>query len=103
MIEDDVETMVFVADVLTSLGHAFDYAPSQKSARNFIGSHDYAYVLLDLEIPVREGAQKGRTQTGKNLLREILDQPGGKLTPVIIMAEPDRNFARGSDGKDGSG
>jgi DNA-binding NtrC family response regulator len=91
VVDDDRQILEAVADILTSLGHAYDLASTQEEARGYLGSGRHDYVLLDLEIPVRQGGLP-RIQNGLNLLAETLKAPGMENVPVIVMT------AHGRDG-----
>ena len=93
VIDDDKEIIRTVGDILDSLGHRYDAAGDQESARKLLEPDKYAYVLLDLEIPVRPG-RLCRIQNGKNLLAEIRQTSGMAHVPVIVMT------GHGSDGPD---
>lgn len=92
IVEDNQEVAEDVVDVLASLGHQSDHAVSMESARKLLDAGEYDYVLLDLEIPAREGRGIPRLQNGKNLLREIRAHSTHGKVPVIIMT------AHGNDG-----
>lgn len=84
VVDDDEDIIRTVGDILDSLGHRYDAAADQEGARNLLGPDKYAYVLLDLEIPVRPG-HLCRIENGKNLLAEIRQTPGMESMPVIVM------------------
>lgn len=83
LVEDDPRILESVKDIVDSLGHDFDGASSQDEARQLIGTQEYDYVLLDLEIPVKLGRNAPRIQNGMNLLAELNDKYG-KQVPVIV-------------------
>ncbi len=93
VIDDDPDIQDDVRDRLESLGHTCDCVGSQDEAREHLRSDGYAYVLLDLEIPVRYG-RKPRIINGQNLLTEIRGIEEFESTPVIVMT------AHGLDGPD---
>lgn len=84
VVDDDEEIIRTVGDILDSLGHEYDAAGDQESARNLLAPDKYSYVLLDLEIPIRPG-RLCRIQNGKNLLNEIRRTSGMEDVPVIVM------------------
>ncbi|GIX04983.1 MAG: hypothetical protein KatS3mg114_0852 [Planctomycetaceae bacterium] len=88
MIPGSWETVV---DVVESLGHEHATASCQDDARNLLNGQPYAYALLDLEIPVKQGRSFPRIENGINLLCDLVSRYG-KQTPVIIMT------AHGNDG-----
>ena len=92
LIDDDARICEAVGDILASLGHEHACAGSQEEARALLVRGPYAYILLDLEIPVRAGGGFARVVNGENLLTEIHAHPAARNTPVIVMT------AHGSDG-----
>ncbi len=91
IVEDNPRIMETVVDVVESLGHEPVTANCQDDARKLINGHPYAYALLDLEIPVKQGRNFPRIENGINLLRELVSHYG-RQTPVIVMT------AHGNDG-----
>lgn len=81
IVDDDPMIVEVLCDALDSLGHAHDSAGCQESARQRLAEARYDYVLLDLEIPVRNG-RFSRIENGINLLEEIRRR---ELTPVIVV------------------
>ncbi len=55
IVDDDPSIREALGDRLDSLGHHFHTADSQKEARERLDDSAYAYILLDLELPVRLG------------------------------------------------
>lgn len=94
VIEDDQPIAEEVAAILSSLGHEHDLASDQESARKRIEAGGYDYVLLDLEIPIRQGRGFPRVQNGINLLDQIRASANMRHTPVIVMT------CHGTDGPD---
>ncbi|MCA9090159.1 MAG: response regulator [Planctomycetaceae bacterium] len=84
IVEDNLRIMETVVDVVESLGHEAVTATCQDEARQLINGHPYAYALLDLEIPVKQGRNFPRIENGINLLRDLVSHYG-KQTPVIVM------------------
>lgn len=85
VVDDDDGIREAVADILGSLGHTFSEAATQEEAREYLKSgKEFAYVLLDLQIPLKRGST-ARIQNGINLLCEIRSMPEMKFTPVIVM------------------
>jgi len=84
VVEDNEEVLDQVCERLDSLGHTCDTAETQDEARRLLSETRYAYVLLDLETPVRYG-RLARLDNGKNLLREIRATNGYAQTPVVVM------------------
>ncbi|MFV0446023.1 MAG: response regulator [Planctomycetaceae bacterium] len=91
IVEDDPRIMETVVDVVESLGHEHATASCQDDARNLLNGQPYAYALLDLEIPVKQGRSFPRIENGINLLCDLVSRYG-RQTPVIIMT------AHGNDG-----
>jgi CheY-like chemotaxis protein len=84
VIDDDEEIIRTAGQILDSMGHAYESAQDQESARKLLKAGKYAYVLLDLRIPVRPGGLT-RIENGKNLLAEIVQTPGMEDVPVLVM------------------
>jgi DNA-binding response OmpR family regulator len=93
VIDDDTAIIREVEDILASLDHDCDSADDQDSARRLLGAGRYAYILLDLEIPVKPG-RLSRVQNGINLLVQIRETPGMETVPIIVMT------GRGNDSPD---
>lgn len=94
VIEDDQPIAEEVAAILSSLGHEHDLASDQETARKRIEAGGYDYVLLDLEIPIRQGRGFARVQNGINLLDQMRASAHMRHTPVIVMT------CHGTDGPD---
>jgi DNA-binding response OmpR family regulator len=92
VIDDDPQICEAVGDILASLGHEHTQAGSQVEARRLLAEGPYAYILLDLEIPVKAGGGFARLVNGENLLAEIRAHPMTCGTPVVVMT------AHGTDG-----
>ena len=94
VIDDDEGIREDVEGRLESLGHTCDSVGCQHTARQKLNSgNKYAYILLDLQIPLRYG-KKPLVQNGKNLLNQIRETKGIENMPVIVMT------AHGLDGPD---
>ncbi len=93
VIDDDTAIIREVEDILESLDHECDAVGDQDAARRLLGADRYAYILLDLEIPVKPG-KLSRVQNGINLLAQIRETPGMETVPVIVMT------GRGNDSPD---
>lgn len=94
IVDDDDSIRESVGDIVTSLGHEFECAGSQNAARRLLEDREFSYVLLDLEIPVRDDGGFARRENGENLLAEIRSRPATADMPVIVMT------AHGTDGPD---
>lgn len=92
LVDDDPKICEAVGEILVSLGHDYQCAHSQEAARPLLAQGEYSYILLDLEIPVRNGAGFARLVNGENLLAEIRNSPKTRHMPVIVMT------GYGSDG-----
>ena len=85
IIEHDPLAMDMVVEVLESLGHEFDTAGSQREAIRHIKANEYAYVLLDIEIPARTATGLPRIQNAENFLEQLASLKDGNCPPVVIM------------------
>lgn len=92
IVEDDQQIRESVGDIVASLGHEFELAGSQSAARTLLAEREFSYVLLDLEIPVRDDGGFARVENGQNLLAEMRGSPATAEVPVIVMT------AYGADG-----
>lgn len=84
VIEDDPAIREALGDRLDSLGHDHHSVGSLNEARERLARCSYAYILLDLELPVRFGRPPS-IPVGKNLLVEIRKDPRHKATPVLVV------------------
>lgn len=94
IVDDDATIRESVGDIVASLGHEFECAGSQNAARRLLEGGEFSYVLLDLEIPVRDDGGFARRENGENLLAEIRGRPATAEVPVIVMT------AHGTSGPD---
>jgi CheY-like chemotaxis protein len=85
VVEDDTDIAESVGETLVSLNHEHDWVVSQEEARQKMAQGGYAYVLLDLQIPVRPERSIPRLQNGVNLARELHQCPAMQGAPVIVM------------------
>jgi CheY-like chemotaxis protein/DNA-binding transcriptional ArsR family regulator len=77
--------MATIEDTLDSLGHSFDRAHSQREAIKFATANQYAYILIDIEMPAnRKGARPERVH-GYHLLETLNSKNVCESTPIIIM------------------
>lgn len=90
VIDDDPDIIAGLNDILASLGYTFDSAATVDDARRLL-DNEYAFALLDLEIPVRKGGLP-RIQNGQNLHQEIRERFAFRPIPIIVMT------AHGTDG-----
>ena len=85
VIDDDEGIRDDVQERLESLGHTCECVGCQHTARQKLeAGTKYAYILLDLQIPLRYG-KKPLVQNGKNLLNQIRQTKGIENMPVIVM------------------
>ena len=85
VVEDMDDAMPSIEDALVARGDSFDRARSLEEARAMFRADNYAYVLLDLKIPAREGGAFPDKAYGVAFLREIRQTKGKERTPVIAM------------------
>ena len=88
VVEDDPMLARLVERALTGEGHAVDVCQNAEDGRRHALANDYDVVLLDLELPDRDGLDVVRA-----MRRE------GKTTPVLIMTghDDDEHVVRGLD------
>jgi CheY-like chemotaxis protein len=86
VVEDDLDIRDEVEDALGGvLDHDHDWAESQQEARELLESNDYAYALVDLEIPARTGRGFAKIEYGRKLIGQIQQIKGRGVIPVILM------------------
>jgi len=76
VIDDDKQVPKLIRSVLGHLGHQVEYAASVKEAQKAMESFAPDLILLDYEMPDKNGLQ---------FLSEIRAQPKHQLLPVIII------------------
>ena len=86
VVDDDPNMLRAVGDILDSLNHTYHTAVDQESARDQLATEKYSYVVLDLNIPVKQG-RPCRVANGRNLLRQIHEVSSNQDVPVIVLAE----------------
>lgn len=84
IVDDQRGIMEILGAILSSLDHEYDYARTQREARELLKASRYCYILLDLEFPADEGVT-ARIQTGFNCLAEIRERYHRDDLPVIVM------------------
>lgn len=89
-VDDSPDILDQIDAALDSLGHRCVRATTQQEAEARLESGGFCYVLLDLEIPVRQNVF-ARVQTGYNLLESIRSERAADELPVLVMT------AHGSD------
>jgi len=91
LIVDDEEDIVRTAgEVVTSLGHVFDSAGDIQTARQHLEAKRYAYLILDMNLPLEPGRLTGRRENGRNFLAAIRQMDGLATLPVIVITGHDR-------------
>jgi len=93
VVDENPDILENVKDHLESMGHMCDLASSQAEARELLAENRYAYVLLDLAIPVKSGRPSHATN-GENLLWTIRRTKGSENIPIIIMVSEERGSLR---------
>lgn len=84
VVDNNPDILDDVKDRLESLGHTCDLASSQAEAKDLLAENRYAYALLDLKIPVKDG-RPSRITNGENLLWTIRRTKGFEDIPIIVM------------------
>ena len=93
VVDDNPEILNNVKDRLESMGHTCDLANSQSEAKTLLAKNCYAYVLLDLAIPVKSG-RPAHVTNGEDLLWTIRRKKGSEDTPIIIMVSQEERSLR---------
>jgi DNA-binding response OmpR family regulator len=88
VIEDDAMVARVVARALDSAGYSVDASESASEGLNLATNGSYDAILLDLELPDRDGLE---------VLREL--RGAGLTTPILIMTgrDDDEHVVRGLD------
>ena len=84
IIDDDPAIVTELADTIHSMGFACETADCTEAVRQHVAGDPFDFIILDLEIPVRDGGIP-QLQHGKNLLRELQGQPATAAVPVIVI------------------
>ncbi|MBL4846139.1 MAG: response regulator [Planctomycetes bacterium] len=92
IVDDQQGVLEILGAILSSLDHAYDYARTQREARDLLIANRYCYILLDLEFPADEGIT-ARIQTGFNCLAEIRQRFHRDDLPVIVMTAHENGTA----------
>lgn len=84
IIDDDPEIREHLKERLESFGHECLAVGSQSEAEEMFKQHTFAYVLLDLEIPIRYGRVSAKSM-GENTLRNLRKDPRNGNAPVLVI------------------
>ena len=84
VIDDDPEIRDLLKERLESFGHECTAVGSQAEAEEMFKLHTFAYVLLDLEIPIRYGRVPAKNM-GENTLRNLRKDPRNGNAPVLVI------------------
>jgi DNA-binding response OmpR family regulator len=84
VIDDDPEIRDLLKERLESFGHECTAVGSQAEAEEMFKLHTFAYVLLDLEIPIRYGRVPAKSM-GENTLRNLRKDPRNGNAPVLVI------------------
>jgi CheY-like chemotaxis protein len=85
VIDDDLRIVDEAAEIFTSLGHAYQWAPNLEAARKAIRTKQFSYILLNLDVPARSKGGTPHLQNGMNLLEELCGPHQARRLPVIIL------------------
>jgi response regulator of citrate/malate metabolism len=91
IVEDNPSHLEEEIDIVESLGHLYEVAQCQTEATNLVQKNHYHYIIMDIEIPARNGNSKPRIECGENLLWQLQQIT---KSPVIVIAPRDA-FVRG--------
>jgi DNA-binding response OmpR family regulator len=84
IIDDDPEIREHLKERLESFGHECIAVGSQSEAEEMFKQYTFAYVLLDLEIPIRYGRVSAKSM-GENTLRNLRKDPRNGNAPVLVI------------------
>lgn len=85
VIDDDLQIVDEAAEIFTSLGHAYQWAPNLEAARKAIRTKQFSYILLNSDVPARSKGGTPHLQNGMNLLEELCGPHQARRLPVIIL------------------
>jgi len=85
IVEDEDNIIPDIEDALVARGDEYDRARTLEEGRTLFKAGSYAYVLLDLKIPARDGGSFPDMSYGVALLKEIRRTRSREQTPVIAM------------------
>ena len=89
IVEDQPEMVESLADILAVLQHDCDSAGDMETARERLAKTAYAYLILDMAIPLRPGRFASR-EVGRQLLEEIRSQAKTARLPVLVVTGEDK-------------
>jgi DNA-binding response OmpR family regulator len=85
IVDDDESICEVLRDLADSLGHTSDMARDVQSARNFVNTLKYDYIILDLSIPMNL-SRLSDVSHGLEFIREIHNSETNATTPIIAMS-----------------
>ncbi len=86
VVDDKASVVEFVCEILQqALQHSYDVAGNVEQARALLKANDYAYILLDLEIPASARGERARIENGLALFQQIVKIKGSGKVPIILM------------------
>jgi two-component system OmpR family response regulator len=91
LVEDDAVLRDVMLRSLQDAGHRVDVAQTLEQARHFWRVQPFDAVLLDLNLPVSDGAQSA-IGSGLSVLREA--RARGDRTPVLVLTARNRTDER---------
>lgn len=91
LVEDDQVLQTIMLKSLEDAGHRVDHASHLDQAQHFAFVQSYDAILLDLNLPQREGAN-APMGSGLTLLREL--RVRGDMTPVLVLTARNRTEER---------
>ena len=91
LVEDDQVLQTIMLKSLEDAGHRVDHASHLDQAKHFAFVQSYDAILLDLNLPQREGAHSPMG-SGLSLLREL--RVRGDMTPVLVLTARNRTEER---------
>jgi DNA-binding response OmpR family regulator len=85
IVDDDESICEVLRDLADSLGHTCDMARDVQSARGYINSQKYDYIILDLSIPMSLPRLSDPSH-GLGFIRDIHTSSTNSTTPIIAMS-----------------
>ena len=84
LVADDLFTSrVQIGLVLKSMGYTYDQAVNGDAAIKMLEQNDYIFILMDIEMPVRNGLET------TVYIRKKMNDPKKRKTPIIAITAHD--------------
>jgi len=85
VVDDDKAVCREIAETLRSVGHDCICVGTQEEAEAALGTQEFCYVLLDLQLPVSLKSIRPRLEIGFSLLAKIRERSQARDLWVVVM------------------